>query len=262
MPDPNKEVDPNQTPDPKTNEGSQDSAVGLPPAADTATALEAAAQEADAAGAGETAPEPELEYETYEDDNANAAMSLLKESGVKATEAREFFKAAVETRDISKIDYAGIEKRIGKEKTSLLKLALTQFYNSALASVNEKVTAVFDTMGSKDNWAKVNKWAKAKAESDPEFKKQVSEYNKMLDLNAKTAKAAAAELKELYEADPANGSLEIVMEQGDKGGSTEQTQYISRAEYVEQMKTAQAKGDAKEIERLRNLRTASRGAGY
>lgn len=262
MPDPNKEVDPNQTPDPKPNEGSQESAVGLPPAADTAAALEAAAQEAAPEGAGETAPEPELEYESYEDDNANAAMSLLKESGVKATEAREFFKEAVETRDISKIDYAGIEKRIGKEKTNLLKLALTQFYNTALASVNEKVNAVFDTMGSKENWAKVNKWAKAKADTDPEFKKQVVEYNKMLDLNSKTAKAAALELKELYEADPANGSLEIVMEQGDKGGSSEQTQYISRAEYVEQMKAAQAKGDAKEIERLRNLRTASRSAGY
>lgn len=260
MPDPNKEVDPNQITPPA---GEGDAAVGLPPAADTTAALEAAAAEAaPAEGADETATEPELQYATYEDENANAAMSLLKDSGVKASEAREFFKEALETRDISKINYADIEKRIGKEKTSLLRLALTQYYNSALASVNEKVNAVFDTLGSKDNWVKVNKWAKAKADADPEFKKQVNEYNKMLDLNAKTAKAAAAELKELYEADPANGSLEIVMEQGDKGGSTEQTQHITRAEYVEQMKAAHAKGDAKEIERLRNLRTASRGAGY
>lgn len=210
----------------------------------------------------ESSTEPEVEYAEYDDENAAAAVTLMKEAGLKASEARKFFAEAVASRDISKIDVAGLEKSVGKDKAKLIVLAMNQYYNTALAETNDKVNAVISEVGSDKNWVQVRDWAAELAKTDTAFAKKVKEFNQMFDLNPQSAKMAATELKRLYEADPKNKSLTVNMVQGDKTGSTDDTStQITRSEYLEKMKAAQAENDVQEIERLRALRLASKQAG-
>lgn len=204
-------------------------------------------------------PEP-TEFMVYNDDAADSAIAMLKEGGVTPTEADKFFREAIESNDLSKIDVAGLTAKLGKEKANLVVLGVTDFYNRQTAVAQASVQAVHETVGGADKWNLIKEWAVKKAESDPAFKAQMAEYSQMFDLNKAAAVAAGKEMSALYDADSNNKSLNTKMVHGDKSASTGNigSEPLSRADYVEQLKAAHAKNDTAEVTRLNAQRLATK----
>lgn len=207
----------------------------------------------------EDAEEELTEYPSYGDPRADAVVDILREAKFPVAEANALFKEAIETGDFSKVDVAKLTEKLGKAKTDLVMLGVQAYYNDTAAKTKEIVNAAYDAVGGEANYKKVQAWARQKAEKDSAFKAEVENLNKMFDLNKTAATMAASKLAELYEQDSANSSLMRKQVHGDRAVSTPgaQGEYLGRADYLEQMKIAQAKNDTHEINRLRALRAAS-----
>lgn len=216
--------------------------------------------EADKKPKEEETPAPKaLEYPVYNDEAADAAVTLLKDAGVTPAEADAFFKEAVETGDINKIDIAGLTAKVGKEKANLILLGAKDFYNRNLASVQESVKAVHDIMGGEDNWNTVVTWARKQAQGSKEFDGQMQEFNKMFNLSKSAATLAARELRTLYEKGSGNKSLGNSIVHGDHTGAGGQlgSEPLSRLEYIEKRKEAERTGNHDEAARLDAQRMAT-----
>lgn len=231
--------------------------------AEKVKAAEVAAAEAKKAEDEELPPEVDevlTEYPDYGDTNANAVVELLKEAKVTAEEAHALFATAVDTGDFSTVDHAKLVEKLGKAKADLVLLGVQSYYNVTTAKVQATVTAVHNEVGGEANYKKILTWARAKANTDKAFAEQASELNKMFDLGKTSAVIAGRELAKLYEKDAGNSSLVRKQITGDGAVTTSGSggEYISRNDYLEKVKVAQAKGDTHEVARLRAQRTASR----
>lgn len=201
------------------------------------------------------------EYPDYGDANANAVVSMLQEAKVTAVEAHELFKDAIATGDFTKINMATLTEKLGKGKADLVLLGVQTYYNTTTAAVKDTVTAVHTEVGGEANYGKIQAWARAKAAKDTGFATQVEGLNAMFDLNKTAALMAARELRALYEKDSGNSSLTTKQVHGDSAATTANSGegYISRGDYLEQLKKAHEKNDTHEINRLRSQRQSSIG---
>lgn len=199
------------------------------------------------------------EYPDYGDANANAVVDILKEAKIPASEAYMMFKEAADTGDFSKIDLANLTAKLGKAKADLVLLGVQTYYTKEMAVAQETVSAVYAETGGEANYAKVVQWARAKADKDPAFQKQVDGFNQMFDLNSTAAAMAAKSLVSLYEADAGNSSLTRTQVRGDSAHTNAEAtgEFISRADYNVAIKAAHNKNDNHEINRLRALRRQS-----
>ena len=224
-------------------------------------AAEAKAKEAEAQQENKDAQvDDKAEFVTYGHAAADAAVSLLKESGVTPQEAEVWFAKVKETNNIEDLNFAEMEKKLGKDKANLVASAAKDYYNSAKATESGKSKAVIDEVGGDANYALVKDWALKKEKSDAKFAEQLNEYRKMIDLGPASAKLAGNALKAAYDADPSNVSLGTKMVQGTGVPSRDSSvTSLTRNEYLTQVKVAQEKGDHAEIARLRAVRAASRG---
>jgi hypothetical protein len=203
-------------------------------------------------------PEPIEDYPEYDDANANAVVAVLKEAGVTAQESHEAFEEAVKTGDFSKAKMDTLVAKLGAEKANLVMLGVKAYYDAQTGPVKESVQLVYAEVGGDQNWQKIATWARTKADADPAFAKDVEAYNQMLDLNKTAAAIAARELMAKYNADPRNSSLVKTQIMGDKAASTSGgLEYISRADYIEQLKEAELKRDTVAIQHLNARRKAS-----
>lgn len=203
----------------------------------------------------------ETEYPAYDDPAANAVVGLLKDAGVSPTDATAIFGKAVETGDLNQVDLAGLTEKVGKDKATLIVYGVKEYYNTKMAAVKETVDGVYKVFGGEDNFIKAREWAKAKAANDKAFQAQVTELNKLFDTSTVAAQLAAKELKTLYEGDPKNSSLSVKMQAGDAASSAYANTTMSRSDYLEQLKVAEAKGDVNEIAKLHSIRKRSIAAG-
>ncbi len=206
-------------------------------------------------------PTVETEYPTYEDPAANAVVGLLKDAGVTPADATTIFGKAVETGDLTQVDLKGLTEKVGKDKATLIMYGVKEYYNTKMAVVKETVDGVYKVFGGEENFIKAREWAKDKASNDKAFQAQVAELNKLFDTSTVAAKLAAKELKAMYEGDPKNSSLSVKMQAGDAASSTSANATMSRADYLEQLKVAEAKGDVNEIAKLHAIRKRSIAAG-
>lgn len=230
--------------------------------ADKATADAAAkAKEAEEALAGEREAW-DGQYVTIDNPGAQAVIELLKESNVDPKEANSFFEAALKTGDISKVDWAGLEKKIGPAKTKLAKIGVEQYYNTAVKETNATVAAAYEITGGEENWVTIRTWAQATEKSDKEFAKLMPDYRKALDAGGWAAKKAVEALKEAYNKAPNNKGLGVAkLLQGDKLTPVV-GEVIRKADYLTQMKALHEKGASQsEIAALRLRRNQSRAQG-
>jgi hypothetical protein len=209
--------------------------------------------------ADEEALKTATEYEDYKDANANAVVEMLKEAKVPVQEAHELFKEAIETGDFSKIDVSKLTEKLGAAKATLVLNGVQTYYNSVTANTKETVNTVYKEVGGEANYKKVQTWARSVAAKDPAFATKMEGYNAMFDLNPTAAVMAAKELVALYEKSGDNSSLNRKQVHGERAHTTQDStgDHLSRHDYLEQMKVAQAKGDTHEINRLRAQRAAS-----
>lgn len=215
----------------------------------------AAEQEADTSEDSEVL----TEYPTYGDEAADAVVAMLKEAEVSPVDADKWFREAVKTGDLTKIDMKAITEKLGKEKANLVLIGVKDYYTRMNAAVQATVTAVHTEVGGEGNWTKIGEWASKKANTDKGFAEQLAEFNKMFDLSPTAAKSAARELKSLYEKDSGNKSLNTKIVEGDSTASGGVGgEKLSRQEYLTKAKAAWDRGDYAEYNALRAQRAASK----
>jgi len=209
---------------------------------------------------GEEAPVDEkVEYVEYGDEAADAAVSMFKEAGVPAEEAAKFFQPVLDTGDISKIDLKGLTEKLGKEKATAVMALAKEYYNRQMSEAQVTVNAVLEVAGGKENFDKIAAWARAEADKNPEFAKELVAFNQMINGSTYGAKLAAMDLKKRYEAAPNNKALGNTYVHGDKSPSIGvDLQPLSRDEYLKQVKEAQEKGDHRRVAQLRTQRLHTR----
>lgn len=248
-----------ETADEKTaREKAEKEAADKKTADEKAAADKKAADEAEAKKKAEEDADKPKEFAVYNDESADSAIALLKEAGVKPEEADVFFAKAIESGKLEDIDVKGLTEKVGKEKANLIMLGVKDYYNRVNATVTKSVEEVYKVTGGEEQWKTLAAWAQEREKSDGEFGTLLNDYRQMIDTSPTQAKLAVTELVKLYNADPKNKSLNVTMTHGDSSYSHGlDLQYITRADYIAALKTANDKGDAAEVSRLNARRKAS-----
>ena len=228
-------------------------------AADEAAAKKKAEEDAAAKKkADEESATKKKEYPVYNDEAADSVVGLLKDAGVTADEADTFFRAAVEANDLSKVDVAGLTAKVGKEKATLIMVGVKDYYNRNAEAVKKVTDEVYKVTGGEAQFETLKNWAIEKEKVDTKFAAELNDYRAMLEGTPTQARLAAQELLRAYNADPKTKSLTVNMTHGDKPGSQDLSlEYISRSDYITQLKVAESKADKAEISRLNARRSQS-----
>lgn len=224
------------------------------------------AKEGEAPKPVETAPNPDpnwqANYTTFEDPSAQAAVDLLKEAKVSPVEANAYFAEAIKTGDVSKVDWAGLELKIGKTQTQLIKNGVETYYNNTYKVQQQTVSDVHAAFGGEGGWKTVRDWAHTAEKADPKVKTKVDAIRKMIDQGGDAALIGAQTLKSMYDADPSTkglGTSKVL--QGDSVPAAVEGGPLNKADYFTQIKAAQAKGDEALVASLRTRRQAGIKAG-
>jgi hypothetical protein len=170
--------------------------------------------------------------------DAQAAIDMLKDAKVTPIEANAIFEEAMKTGDQSKINWALLEAKIGPAKTRLVKNGVDAYYNDHVKTVMATKTAVFEIVGSEDNWNKITAWAKGLEKTDATFAAKLGPMRQ-------------------FEADPKNKGLGVAkVLVGGKSVPVTGNPITNRTDYMAQLKEAQAKGDQVLVASLRERRRA------
>lgn len=195
----------------------------------------------------------EAEYVKYNDPAADAAVEMLREKGIDAKESAAWFAPVLESGDINKMDIAAMEAKLGKNQAQLVATAVKDYYTRQLQSVQGTTKAVTEVLGGQESLRKVQAWV-GNMKPDHASAAQVADLVAMMDRGEYSAKVAAKELKTLFEGDPQNKSLSLKQITGDGVDRNQGVQTLTRAEYLKEMKVAQAKNDTTRIVELRSIR--------
>jgi hypothetical protein len=196
------------------------------------------------------------------DPAADAAIEVLKESGVTPKEAQEFFAKAMQSGNLADIDWSTIEAKLGSAKTYLVKTGVETYYNNQNAAVQATVKQTHDIFGGEQNWNTVKTWAQTKESADPAFKKQVDAIRGLLNEGGNRAEIGARELLRLYNTDGGTKGLAATkLATGTSTGNVVGTP-LTRAEYVSELKAAHERGSKPhEIAIIDQRRKAGMAAG-
>lgn len=226
-----------------------------------AAAAKTAATEAAANAAAEAAG-PLTEFITLDDPAGQAALNVLKEAGVGPNEANKYFAKAIKSGDITQVDWAGIEAKVGKDKATLIKAGVESYYGGLLQKQQATVKQTHDIFGGEQNWNGVRDWAHKAEKGNAVLKSQIDAVRSLLDQGGVAASAGARELLRLYNADPATTGLGVrKLVQGDSSGNVV-GKALTRGEYVTELKAAHDRGAKQtEIAAIDARRRAGKQAG-
>lgn len=211
----------------------------------------------DPAAQQQEAPKP-LPIAKIGDPSADAAVNLMNASGMTNVDANRVFGKAFETGKLDDIDAEYLKTKVGVEKAALI-LAAVKEYNSRVGESRQTaIKAVYEVSGGQENWNKIRAWAKSEEAKSDEFRVELDEYRKMLDMGGRAAKAAAEALRKAYESNPANPGLNNTLVHGDGGKPQGGAPITNRAEYLKLVKAAHQKGDLAEVARIDARRAAGR----
>jgi hypothetical protein len=196
---------------------------------------------------------------------ADAALDLMKESGLTQIDVKAIFGVAVKSRNLADVDTKTLVSKLGQTKANLVMAGITQFYNESTAHANGIKTMVHELAGGDKAWAQVAKWAQGREKADTNFAKTLKETRGLIEKGGHAAKLAAQDLIAQYNADPATKGLQngqLVTKTGATVGQG-QNAPMGRQEFLTAMKTEHNKSrpDPRVINALRARRDAGRKAG-
>jgi len=166
-------------------------------------------------------------------EGGDAVLGLLQNAGVTPEEAKTLLFDAVMAGDMSKVDNAALEKKIGKDKATLVMAGAKAFLNDRSAKNELIVKDIKDVAGGEENWSKVTSWAKAEGSGISED--QLGEYRDMIDNGGAQARFAASELVKAFNASGDNTTLTTpttTPETVGDGGSPPSGRAMNRNEYA------------------------------
>jgi hypothetical protein len=190
---------------------------------------------------------PLKEYVTLDDPAGQGAIEVLKEAGLDPNEAEKYFAEAVKNSDIALVDWAGIESKIGKAKTFLVKSGVETYYNNLQAKTYSTIKTTHTIMGGESNWIKVRDWAKSVEKTDTAFAAKVDDIRDLLNEGGSKAEAGARELLRLYNSAPnTNGLNTDKLVVGESTGTVIGSP-LTRTQYVAELKKAHEDGGNRNI---------------
>lgn len=220
----------------------------------------AAADEPAKADPADTGTEPETEFVSYGHAGADAAVSMLKESGVTVDEAKSIFAEVAKTNDISKIDYKALEAKVGKTKADLIVAGVKDYYSAELGKAEAIKNAVHTVVGGEESLKKITTWLAGEKTKNPELASEIAVYAEMMQQGPIQAKTAARALLDLYNASDKTSGLNNNLIKGDAAADTK-VEYIDRQTFIQKLMVAERTGNVAEAARLRAQRAATVKAG-
>lgn len=208
-------------------------------------------------------PAAEQEQETVQDDNnrpnedtvaaewpattnknLQGALEMMKDAGFTPDEAGKVFEEYVKTGDASKIDLDTLKNRLGDSKASLVETGVRDFY-AAEGKRNLEITrAGHEAAGGEENFHKLRDYAQAKAKTDPAFAEELEGLRGLINQNQTFARMAVQRLREVYESDPSNSTLNAKAANVQKGESKPAAPTLepfkSRVEYGNALRKAKS----------------------
>lgn len=173
---------------------------------------------------------------TTGDEVADSVLEMLQNADVTPDEAKALMFDAVQAGDVSKIDVAALEEKVGKTKATLIMAGVTNFVAKKTARNSAIIGEIHAAAGGEENWTTMAAWGK---ENIPEA--ELSEYRAMIDTGGAQARFAVGEIAAKYNASDSNttlpGAKTTPALEGD-GGSGKTARSISRAEYVTELTKA------------------------
>lgn len=175
-------------------------------------------------------------------DVGNSVLTVLQESGLEVSKAKELLYDAVQSGDPSKIDEAALTEAMGSAAQARIVVSGIRSHVKEISTRAQEIkTSLYDEVGSEENWSKLSTWAKETlSDSD------LQDYMELVGQGGRKAKLAARDLMEQYE-EAGNTSLKdrtTVPSKTAKTTSTEQP--LSRKEYFDAMEKAQREGKLNE----------------
>ncbi len=194
------------------------------------------------------------DWPQFQDAAIVATANVLKESGLTFEEAKSLFaKDGV----LGNIDTAALEAKVGKDKAALAMMGVKDYQTRQQAQIDQTVKSVHEVFGGEAAFEKVKVWAVDKAKNDPAFLNDLNKYKDMFTTGGVSARAAARDLLQQYNASPETSGVQTKMIQGDKTvGTTSNESPLNRLDYMTLLKKAHKEGNRPEIARLDARRRA------
>lgn len=217
--------------------------------ADDAAVGQQVQQEQATAGAEtprEGPPEPPVgEWATFEEPAAQAAVELLKQSGVTIPQADAIFAKALESGDIADVDTKLLTELIGPHQATLVLEGVKAYHQAETARVMAEVKIIHDIYGGEKGWETVRDWARIREQRDPAFKSELDGIRADIARGGRAARAAAQDLLQLYNGNPQTKGLGNEKLVRGQAAAKESLAPLSRADYLTELKKLHANGDPK-----------------
>ena len=168
----------------------------------------AAATALKATEAAEAKADTSVEWVQTDNKQFNAAIAMMKASGMTAAEGDLIFRDAIATGDLSKVDRALLLDKVGENSADLITAGFTNYLETTGQADLQRTKSIHDAVGGSKNWSDMVKWARGKAKGDEAFSKQVTEITGMMNGDSElSAKLAGKELLAMFNADAGNSTL-------------------------------------------------------
>lgn len=162
-------------------------------------------------------PSTDSTYQVFDDPALNQITAILDKAEIPVADAKELFQDVVEKGDISKLDMAALEAKVGKDNAEVIKLLTENYTTKFQAKVKETLEVAHGITGGEDNLKSMQDWIVATEGADPEFAKDMVNYRQMLDsTNPISQKAAIQGLFDRFKSDP-NTTISADVTSGDTG---------------------------------------------
>lgn len=257
---------PKDTSEASTDEGFKASAVEHATAPETPPAQESEAPTPEAEGEApateevseSTAPEGPEAWGDTGSEAGNDVLGMLQESGISTADAKSLLFDAVQSGDLTKIDRAALEEKVGKHAANIILRGTETFVKEQQIKVDTIIADVHTAAGGSEQWGKVSAWASKNIQEA-----ELAEYRPMIDKGGASARFAVAEIMGRYNADANNTTLTINNSRAEATSvSPPASTAITRAEYVAALEKAHRRGAShKELAEIQAQRNAGRKQG-
>lgn len=181
--------------------------------------------------------EQQGEFEYNGNEYHDAAVTVLKDSGLTKVDAELLFKDAMESGDLGKIDQKALLAKLGGDKTKVATvMALVRGYHaSEKARFDALLSDYHSLVGGKEAYDTVAAWSNKV--TDPKVRKEIAELRPIIIEGGKNGKLALKELVALYKADPnTKGLTNGKLNNNGRAAGKEAGEPLSRNAYADAVK--------------------------